>query len=151
MAVLKISRSSEPRKRERENFDLIRQSIATLGENIGIGRFARLATSEGNGFLQTYIHPPGKLGVMVEFQVGKPETREDPVFQMFGRDVAMHIAAAAPGFAPRARDEESLIASAIFIARSRETKESLIIWSIKSRRESWRSFSSRLVCWNKNS
>ncbi len=90
-----------PANKSEKISDLIRQNVATLGENIGIGRFTRLTTSQANGFLQSYIHPPGKLGVMVEFQVGNSATKEDPVFQMYVRDVAMHVAAAAPGFLNR--------------------------------------------------
>ena len=48
--------------------EALKESIAALGENITLGRFERLETSDAGGLLISYLHPPGKLGVLVEFK-----------------------------------------------------------------------------------
>ena len=65
--------------------DLVKNSIATIGENIKIRRFTRI---EGN--TDTYIHMGGKIGVLVETDVeAEPEVIHD---------VAMQIAAVKPTY-----------------------------------------------------
>ncbi|MBI1784089.1 translation elongation factor Ts, partial [Candidatus Sumerlaeota bacterium] len=83
--------------------EIIRQNVATLGENIGIGRFVRHQAADSASHFQTYIHPPGKLGVLVEIRVGKEATKSAPEFIEYARDLAMHIAAAAPEFLYRSQ------------------------------------------------
>lgn len=78
--------------------DLLRETVASLSENMELGGFVRIH-SEGDGVhFQSYIHPPGKLGVLVELRCSKAETIQNPAFEAYGRDLAMHIAAAAPEF-----------------------------------------------------
>ena len=43
----------------------------TIGENIGISRFLRYEALH-EGALAVYVHPPGKLGVILELAVEKP-------------------------------------------------------------------------------
>ena len=45
--------------------DVLAHKVATIGENIGIRRFARYATS-ANGAVVEYIHTGGRVGVMLE-------------------------------------------------------------------------------------
>ena len=59
--------------------------IAKLGENMGVGRFAKIAT---DGVLGVYIHTNNKLGVIVELK----GTDDAAV----AKDVAMHVAAMNP-------------------------------------------------------
>lgn len=86
----------DPGDKSRTVTDLLKANIATLGENLGLGGFVRYVTKDPNHYLQSYLHPPGKLGVLVELGLGKPETKSNPAFLEFAQDVAMHIAAAAP-------------------------------------------------------
>lgn len=76
--------------------DALKSNIATIGENLGVGGLVRYEVQNGSNYLQSYIHPPGKLGVLVEFGVGNPETVQHEKFKELASDVAMHIAAAAP-------------------------------------------------------
>lgn len=75
--------------------DVITDSIATIGENINLRRSAYL--SEPNGVVVPYIHTQiapglGKIGVLVALKSsGNKQTLEQ-----FGKQVAMHIAAARP-------------------------------------------------------
>ncbi|MDR1835228.1 MAG: translation elongation factor Ts [Fusobacteriaceae bacterium] len=65
--------------------------IAKIGENMNIRRMAFVAAKEG--FVVTYSHLGGKLGVIVEL-TGTP-TPENIVI---GRDIAMHVAAMDPRY-----------------------------------------------------
>jgi elongation factor Ts len=69
----------------------LNEAIAVIGENLQIRRFARFATT---GLVGSYIHAGGKIGVLVEL------TGTGDLASVV-RDVAMHIAAAAPQFVRR--------------------------------------------------
>ena len=74
-------------------------TIAKTGENMAIPRAARI---DGNGSLVgSYSHLGGKIGVLVEV-AGVPAGKEssDEVATLV-KELAMHIAAAAPGYATR--------------------------------------------------
>lgn len=78
----------------------LKERIGKIGENMEIGAFSRMETT-GNGSFQTYIHPPGKLGVLLDLRVGKPETLKSDAFKSLATDLAMHVAAASPLFLNR--------------------------------------------------
>ncbi|MFH1913856.1 MAG: translation elongation factor Ts [Pseudomonadota bacterium] len=59
--------------------------IAKLGENMGVGRFVKIATDDAIG---VYIHSNNKLGTIVEL---KGSNDED-----LAKDIAMHVAAMNP-------------------------------------------------------
>lgn len=73
--------------------DMLREKIATIGENMKIRRFARF-----EGVLQTYIHGGGRIGVMVQFKLGNDAVANDEKFGAFAKDIAMQIAASAPQY-----------------------------------------------------
>jgi len=50
------------------------------------------------GLIYTYIHPPGKLGVMIEMNSETDFVARNEEFVGLCKDVAMHIAAAAPRY-----------------------------------------------------
>jgi elongation factor Ts len=82
-----------------ESVESIRQKmVQKIGENITVRRFERVETS---GKLETYIHPPGKIGVMVEYE-GNPTV---------AKDVAMHIAFAKPKYMTRDQFPADQVAS----------------------------------------
>lgn len=70
--------------------DLVTASIAKIGENISLRRFARYEVEDG--MVATYIHAGGKIGVLVNLKGGNAE---------LGKDLAMHIAAANPSYLNR--------------------------------------------------
>lgn len=53
------------------------------------------------GLIYTYIHPPGKLGVLLEMNCETDFVARNEEFQSLCKDVAMHIAAAAPRYVTR--------------------------------------------------
>ena len=75
--------------------DTIKEMVGAIGENMTLRRAAHLSAS--NGVVASYMHNTiapglGKIGVIVALESsGKPE-----VLKSFGRQIAMHIAAANP-------------------------------------------------------
>lgn len=70
--------------------ELVTASIAKIGENISLRRFARYEVAEG--LVSAYIHGGGKIGVLVKMTAGTAE---------LGKDIAMQIAAAKPSYLNR--------------------------------------------------
>ncbi len=73
----------------------VQQIIGKIGENIVLSRWEVLNCSE-KGYCFSYIHPPGKIGVLVEVEAPQDGLADNPEFREFARDIAMHIAATAP-------------------------------------------------------
>ncbi|MDR1497628.1 MAG: translation elongation factor Ts [Puniceicoccales bacterium] len=71
--------------------------VAQTGENVKISRSARFIR-DGYGILASYVHNGGKIGVLVEFATS---AEPPPALAAFSRQVAMHIAAAAPRYLTR--------------------------------------------------
>ena len=72
--------------------DARKQAVADISENIGIRRFERI--EENNGFIATYIHAGGKIGVLVDVET---DVINDAVKEM-GKNIAMQVAALSPKF-----------------------------------------------------
>lgn len=71
--------------------NILQEKILTIGENLKIRRFKRF-----EGFVASYIHAGGKIGVLVNFEVANPEVAKSDDFKAFSKDIAMQIAAANP-------------------------------------------------------
>ena len=69
---------------------LIKASVARSGENTRLKRFVRF-DGPANGLIGTYVHPPGRIAVMVE-----AEGPGSPSVETALRDVCMHVAATNP-------------------------------------------------------
>ena len=82
--------------------------IAVIGENMNIRRFAKV--EEANGFVASYTHMGGKIGVLVDVET---DVVNDAVKEM-AKNVAMQIAALNPKYT----DESEV--SADFIAHEKE-------------------------------
>lgn len=83
------------------------EMIHVIGENMKITRFARRATT--GGAFSSYVHMGGKIGVIVEFALGKAETAQAEAFKVMAHDVAMQVAAAKPLCAVREEMPQSVI------------------------------------------
>jgi elongation factor Ts len=64
--------------------------VMKQGENIGVRRFARFASSKGH--IGAYVHSTRKIGVLVELEGGD---------ENLAKDIAMHIAASKPEYLSR--------------------------------------------------
>ena len=73
--------------------EALREKILTIGENIRIRRFQRV-----EGDLISYVHGEGKIGVMVKFNT---DLYSNPAFAVYGKDIAMQIAAVSPQYLDR--------------------------------------------------
>ena len=73
--------------------------IAIIGENLNIRRFAQMESAAG--FVASYIHAGGKIGVLVEVET---DVVNDEIKEM-GKNVAMQLAAIMPKYT--SRDEVS--------------------------------------------
>ncbi|HEY4400770.1 MAG TPA: translation elongation factor Ts [Acidimicrobiia bacterium] len=79
--------------------DAVKQLGATLGENVGIGRVARIESADG--IVDGYKHVQnerGTIGVLVE--LGGVDASDAPA-QEVAHDVALHTASAAPQYITR--------------------------------------------------
>jgi elongation factor Ts len=73
----------------------VKEAVATIGENIGLRRTAALSVSEGA--VADYVHNKagdglGKIGVLVALE----SSGDAGALEQFGRQLAMHVAAATP-------------------------------------------------------
>ncbi|AFY03334.1 elongation factor Ts [Bdellovibrio bacteriovorus str. Tiberius] len=75
--------------------DLFTEATATIGEKIVLRRQEKY-TATATSLVHTYLHGEGKIGVMVEASVSKPEAANAPALKTFAQDVALHIAAMNP-------------------------------------------------------
>ena len=71
--------------------DMITEKVAKIGEKITVRRFARYEGGE-NGYVDSYIHMGGKVGVMVELSFAE---KNDALVEV-AHDIALQIAAASP-------------------------------------------------------
>ena len=69
--------------------DLMKESIAKIGENLVLRRFIRF---DSNGYVHSYIHGDGKIGVLVELTAAQA----DEAAKVAANDVCLHIAAMNP-------------------------------------------------------
>jgi len=80
---------------------MLTDKVAKIGENISIRRFKLFETAEG--FVETYVHGVGRIGVMVEL------SGESDTIQEVAKDVAMQIAASKPDYITRDQVPEAVI------------------------------------------
>ncbi len=84
--------------------DALVEKVAVIGENLKIRRFEKVAAE--NGFVSTYIHGGGRIGVIVE---AKTDVVNDEVKQAI-YNIAMQIAALNPKYVSRSEVSEEYIA-----------------------------------------
>ncbi|MCR4738964.1 MAG: translation elongation factor Ts, partial [Lachnospiraceae bacterium] len=89
--------------------------ISIIGENMHIRRFEQV--KEDNGFIISYIHAGGKIGVLVDVET---DTVSDAVKEM-GKNIAMQIAALSPRFTDRSE------VSADYIEKEKEILKAQIM------------------------
>jgi elongation factor Ts len=70
--------------------DTVKEMVATIGENIVIRRITQYSL-HGAGYIHTYVHGEGKIGVMVEISGS-----DSADVKTLAQDVCLHIAAMNP-------------------------------------------------------
>ena len=91
--------------------DLLAAAVGKIGENMQFRRFVKFVADGGT--VASYIHTGGKIGVLLEASAGPDSLL---------RDVAMHVAAAAPRFVRREDVDEAVLAYEREIARDQAVK-----------------------------
>lgn len=76
--------------------DQVTQLIASVGENMQLGAFARYCKASDCDLVGRYIHANNKIGVLVFVRCGKAESAGKPEVQELAKNLAMQIAAANP-------------------------------------------------------
>jgi len=84
--------------------EVLINKISTIGEKLSIRRFEKLTSNEG--FLVSYTHGGGRIGVLVEF---KCEEVNDKLIEA-GKNIAMQIAAVRPKYVSREEVSEEYLA-----------------------------------------
>ena len=89
--------------------DEVKQLIASVGENMRLGKFARHSKAADNEVVGQYIHANGKIGVLVFLTCGKAASVNTPEVKDLAKNLAMQVAATNP----MALDASSLDAAAV--------------------------------------
>ncbi|MDE7241988.1 translation elongation factor Ts, partial [Desulfovibrio sp.] len=89
--------------------DEVKQLIASVGENMRLGKFARHTKAADTEVVGQYIHANGKIGVLVFLTCGKAESVDKPEVKNLAKNLAMQVAATNP----MALDASSLDAAAV--------------------------------------
>lgn len=89
--------------------DEVKQLIASVGENMRLGKFARHSTTADTEAVGQYIHNNGKIGVLVFLTCGKAASVNTPEVKELAKNLAMQVAATNP----MALDPSSLDAAAV--------------------------------------
>lgn len=93
--------------------EMIAEAIFTIGENIQVSRI--YLTGVETGYIASYIHAGGRLGVLVNLALGNQASAETDAVKVLAKDIAMQVAAANPGaisrddFAPELIEREMAI------------------------------------------
>lgn len=101
--------------------------VAKIGENLVVRRSLRFQAGDA-GVVGVYIHPGGRVGVMVEAACGRAETRDREAFRALVHDLALHVAACSPAYLDRAAVPESVISAerAIFAKQVEGKPENIV-------------------------
>lgn len=75
--------------------DVLKEAIASIGENIVIRRTEKYTTTD-TGLVHTYIHGEGKIGVMIEVAASTAAAASSVDAKNMASDVCLHIAAMNP-------------------------------------------------------
>lgn len=75
--------------------DTVKAKVVEVGENLQFRKYVRYDAAPG-GVIAAYIHPPGKVGVLIEVGTTKAETVGADAFKELIKDLTLHIAACAP-------------------------------------------------------
>lgn len=75
--------------------DILKENIATIGENLVVRRHEKYTLS-GHGYLHSYVHGEGKIGVLVELSTSTAEAANHTDTKTVASDICLHIAALNP-------------------------------------------------------
>ena len=84
----------------------------------GIAKAAKKATrAVGEGLVQSYIHPGGGIGVLLELSCESDFVAKNEIFIALAKDICLHIAASAPLVLSKEELSEQVVDRELEIAR----------------------------------
>lgn len=102
--------------------DTVKSKVLEVGENLQFRKYVRYDAAPG-GVIAAYIHPPGKVGVLIEVGTTKSETADADSFKELIKDLTLHIAACAPKGLSRDDIPQSVVDTELDIFRVRLVAE----------------------------
>lgn len=82
--------------------DVVKDAIASLGENIVVRRATRLALPhDAQGLVMGYLHGGGKIGVLVEVRCKSDGVAKGEGLAQLAKDLALQICSAEPAYVTR--------------------------------------------------
>jgi len=99
----------------------------------------RSGRSTSEGIIESYIHMGGQIGVMVELNCETDFVARNEQFKSLARDIAMHIAAAAPEYVSKEevpeeivnKEKEILMAQPDMASKPENIREKIIVGRIE--------------------
>ena len=110
--------------------------LRVRGQAQAAKRGGRIASE---GVVESYVHPPGRIGVIVEVNCETDFVARTEDFREFAREVALHIAAAAPVYVSRADVPEQALEAErrIFSEQAQDKPENVRPRIVEGRLEKW--------------
>lgn len=105
-----------------ESDNSVEKAIKLLRERGLAAAQRREGRSANEGTIASYIHPGGRVGVLLEARCETDFVARTDIFQALIKDLGMHIAAAAPRYLERADVPESLLEQEreVYLAQAKE-------------------------------
>jgi len=75
--------------------DFVKAKVIEVGENLQLRKYIRLVAAPG-GYIGSYIHMGGKVGVLLEVGTTLAATAGNAMFRELVKDLTLHIAACVP-------------------------------------------------------
>jgi len=94
--------------------ELLNTATAKIGEKMSLRHFVRY---ESKGYIGSYIHLGGKIGILVEYETNK-DLSKNKEFTALANDIAMHIAAFNPQYVDSTSIPKEFEASELEILRN---------------------------------
>lgn len=77
--------------------DLVSETLAVIGENMGVHRCVCMSVPEGeSGLVHAYIHPPGKVGVLMRLKCSSDEVAQSDAVREMIHNICLHVAFSNP-------------------------------------------------------
>ena len=107
---------------EEANGDLAQAELVLRKRGISVAQ-KKAGRAANEGLVSAYIHPGGKLGVLVEVNCESDFVARTDDFQQLVKDIAMHIAAADPQYIRREEVDQTALDKERDVQRARALNE----------------------------
>lgn len=119
----------------------LEKAVEALRKSGAAAAEKKIGRSTGQGLVEAYIHPGGRVGVLLEVNCETDFVARTDDFRNFVHDVALHIAAAAPVSVSRDEVDPKLLESehAIYMDQARASGKPEAVWPkiVEGRMEKW--------------